>query len=356
MPDIKRIEYIDYLKVWAIYIMVLGHVMANYGANVDFPHIGIAPYNMPLFAILSGLFFSAKADAISFVRKKFIQIALPLLVWCFIQVVLIGGFQDVYHLLSTGQKIHPIGLCKWWAIFYFTHLINWAWWFLRALFFSFIYSYFSIRLCKRNVVMGVCLSVLLLYTLSLTGVIPNMWMRHSTFLYPFFCVGILLKEYKNFIFHHNKTFLAISFVVYSICICFWQDHDGFYYMNTSMLAPEGNAGITGVMVLWKTIYRFITGTSGSVILILLGRRIKNNLPSTGYLLSIGRNTLGIYILHTYTFQILPPPSSHSICDDKIISFLVCLFISALIVVTSSLIVDITNKSRGLRLFLWGKAL
>ena len=330
----SRLAYIDFLKAFAIFLVVLGHVKGNYGANISAIDVGIVPYHMPLFAILSGLFFSASPNVYTFCRKKFQQIALPLITWCFIQVVIIYGSNELYYIIIAKQPIHVVGLFKWWIYNYFDYLINYGWWFLRALFFSFIYAYMSIRLCKRNILCGVISSVLVLYALSLTGIIPNKWMSHSVFLYPFFCVGIIMKEYKSVIISNEKVILFT-------CLFF-----------SILVEPEGQAGITGWLVLVKTIYRFVTGVSISIVLILLARKIDKYIPH--YPMEIGRNTLGIYILHGFTFSIFPPPNSHVLFENIMLSFFACILISLIIVVVSSYAVKATGRIRILNLLLWGR--
>ena len=302
----QRILYIDVLKAFAIFLVVLGHVCQNYGGNVEKPiyHFGILPYHMPLFAILSGLFFTAQTDARNFVGRKFNQIAIPFLVWCFFAAVIVRGVDETYLHYTEGYPIH----LKSWLAGLYMYIIDWGWWFLRDLFMCFIYAYISIRLCKCNVLLGVCLSVILLYGLSLLSIIPNKCWSDFIFLFPFFCTGILMKEYKESILRYAERFLIISTVTFVICMSYWKGYsDTFYSMNTSMLAEEGYAGITGWMVPVKMIYRYITGVSASFMLILLARRLEVYLPTSPLMMRIGRNTLGIYILHGFVFQIFAPP-------------------------------------------------
>lgn len=301
-----RIGYIDWLKAFAIFLVVLGHVCQNYGANVEIPvhQFGILPFHMPLFAILSGLFFTPHTDARNFMSKKFVQIAIPFLVWCFITSVIIRGVDETYLHYTEGYAIH---FYVWLKCLYMT-VVDWGWWFLRALFICFVYAYLSIRLCRCNVLLGVCLSVIILYLLSLLSIISNRCCHGFIFLYPFFCTGILMREYKEVILRYSGRILIVSAVTFFVCMSYWQGwSDTFYLMNTSMLEAEGFADITGWMVPAKMAYRYITGVSASLMLVLLARRLEAYLPTSPLLMSIGHNTLGIYILHGFVFQIFAPP-------------------------------------------------
>ena len=347
----ERINYIDVLKAFAIYCVVLGHTCGRYGQNIH-PYItfyGLYPFHMPLFAVLSGLFFNYTIDTKTFLKKKFQQIALPQFVWCFIVAIVIRGVNESYLHFTEGYDIH----FKSWIECYVMWVIAWGWWFLRALFLSFLYAYFSIKICKQNVLCGVTLSIILLYSLSLSGVIPNMKFMYFVFLYPFFSVGILIKEYKTLFYRNTKTIFWVALLIYLTSVCFWQGHDDtFYGMNTSMLEPTGNAGITGTMVPLKIIYRFITGVSGSIILILFAKWLSTKLPSIPFIINIGRNTLGIYILHTFAFDLFNYRGN--LFESEFLSIVFCLIIAAIITLISNSFVNFTSRYKVLRLLLWGK--
>ena len=65
---VKRIDWIDFLKAFAIFLIVWGHIIQS-----NFPNLNTTIYNgfilafhMPLFAILSGLFFNADSGGGNF--------------------------------------------------------------------------------------------------------------------------------------------------------------------------------------------------------------------------------------------------------------------------------------------------
>ena len=346
----ERINYVDVLKAFAIYCVVLGHTCGKFGENIYYiKDYGLYPFHMPLFAVLSGLFFNYAIDTKTFLTKKIKQIALPHFVWCFIVAIVIRGANESYLHFTEGYDIH----FKSWIECYIMWVIAWGWWFLRALFLSFLYAYFSIKICKQNVLCGVSLSIVLLYSLSLSGVIPNMKFMYFVFLYPFFSVGILLKEYKLYVLRNVKYIWGGAFVIYTICMYFWQGFDDtFYNMNTSMLEPAGNAGITGTMVPLKIFYRFMTGVSGSIILILFAKWLATKLPSIPFIINIGRNTLGIYILHTFAFDFINYRGN--LFKSEFLSIVFCFIFAAIITLISNKIVNLTSRIKLFLLLLWGK--
>ena len=235
------------------------------------------------------------------------------------------------------------------------YIVSWGWWFLRVLFLCFIYAYFSIRICKRNKVTGIALSILLLYSLSLSGIIPNKIQHDFIFLYPFFCVGILIKTYHSFIDNHTIAILLLSATVFLICLHFWHGYeDTFYSMNTSMKAPTGYKDITGIKVLYKTLFRILTGASGSIAFILLAKVFQSVLTNR-HILNIGKNTLAIYVSHSIIidaskgFAPLLPASGYAL------SLVVSIAASLIIIAFCYWFAKITSKSQWLNFLLWGKA-
>ncbi len=65
---------------------------------------------MPLFAILSDLFFNADSGGGKFVRHKFRALILPLIVWSFIVGIGFRGIRETYmHLLRVIPFISRVG-------------------------------------------------------------------------------------------------------------------------------------------------------------------------------------------------------------------------------------------------------
>ena len=56
---VKRIDWIDFLKAFAIFLVVWGHIIQSNFPNLNTTNGFILAFHMPLFAILSGLFFNA---------------------------------------------------------------------------------------------------------------------------------------------------------------------------------------------------------------------------------------------------------------------------------------------------------
>lgn len=347
---VKRIDWIDFLKAFAIFLVVWGHSIHFYFTNLDsLLYSFIVTFNMPLFAIISGLFFRSDVKGGRFVSTKFRTLILPLIVWSFIVSVGIRGIHEIYLHFTDGYNIH----FKSWAEGWFMYIVFWGWWFLRALFLCFVYAYFSVRIVKRNETLGIVGSILLLYLLSLSGIIPNKVQHDFIFLYPFFCVGILIKTFQNYIEKFSNKLLVISSITFLICLLFWQGHDDtFYVMNTSMTETVGK--ITGIHVLYKTLLRFTIGVSGSMMFLLLAKSLQRYKIANKYILYVGKNTLAIYIVHTVIIDICSDIPPHIPTCSNGLSIILSISLSFILILFCYWFAKITGKSRWLNFLLWGK--
>lgn len=132
----SRIVYIDFLKAFAIFLVIWGHIIGSWGyacINV-FTHDFIYSFHMPLFAIISGYFFNSNAFWRDFFTKKTMQLFWPLVSWSIIVFGLIPFVQNSYVSFTGGEPVHLFAMQR--NVFY--NVIDWGWWFLRALYLCFI--------------------------------------------------------------------------------------------------------------------------------------------------------------------------------------------------------------------------
>ncbi len=185
----KRIEWLDDLKGFAIFLIVLGHVLATFAnmtkalphevSNVFFKFI--YSFHVPLFFIIAGITFTAKDDFLSFLKKKFFRLMLPYYFGGFFSAILyvllgqivVGEILTVATTDSFSQKSFNAE----WYVPLLSILHAGAWpdgkgfcfngvlWFLPVLFCSELIYYWIARLFKRKewliVAVGLLLCVLL---------------------------------------------------------------------------------------------------------------------------------------------------------------------------------------------------
>jgi len=350
-----RLAFIDILKTFAIFLVIWGHCSQNYVSspiNDTINHFFVLSFHMPLFAFLSGLFFSAKESNTGYIKRKAIQLLFPLMTWCFLQFVCVRLIDDFF----SRDPIHLFAIAR---NFYYG-VTDWGYWFLRALFFCFLYLWISLKVRRiiNNRVL-VFLSILFLWVISWLGIIPNKYhlLQGFIFLYPFFSSGYLMKDKLL----HNTETSKFGFILSLICFIIglwnWQGwNDTFYDMNTSILATKGI--VTGGLVIWKTIFRFFIGLTGSLTFFFIFKKIyeKETVLQSRIIqriADIGKYTLGIYIIQSLVFENLKLPMHvENVSRPLIIGML----LSLMIFVFAYFICKITYKIPYISTLLWGQIL
>jgi fucose 4-O-acetylase-like acetyltransferase len=175
-----------------ISLVVLLHVFGDLsGGIIQLMNL----FRMPLYFVLSGLFFKTYDGLIPFIKKKTNKLLIPFFFTFFFAIIpttfLLGKFEgktiSLYELLWIGEGKLNLG-------------IDGAIWFLLCLFAVNIYFYLIFLLTKKNVVGILILSLAcggLGYFMSRYGTHVPMWMDSALTAMPFFLTGYLLRCYSQ---------------------------------------------------------------------------------------------------------------------------------------------------------------
>lgn len=349
----KRVLYLDITKGLAIFLVVWGHII---GSRED-SSFSLMSYNiiysfhMPIFAIISGLFFNPETNWKIFVQKKTILLVLPLAFWVFIFEIIGGLFRSTIIYFDSGEPIHLFAIAR----NFFYGICCWHLWFLKALFLCFCYAYISAYLCRSKMLLASVSSVVLLYTLSLCGVIPNKspFFIGFIFLYPFFWIGYYMNRYKEKL--QSNALLIIAIVAYILLFLFWEgDKDTFYGMNTNYFATDG---IVGNALLLKITLRFLICVIGSFVVIEILRRLICNEKIDQNIIFIqlsvlGKYTLAIYILHILV--VFHTPFCEYLKASGMLNAVSCILISLILTYVCWYLAVIVQKNRLLAMLFFGK--
>lgn len=362
----SRIIWIDLLKCMAIYTVVAGHMMScevfqsQIGLNTY--ELFIVSFHMPLFTILSGMFFSAEDNVGFFLKKKFIGILLPYIFWSFIWYFI----KPLAELIISGSAIHASNIIWLTKFFLLDGLCFYGWWFLRGLFICFLFAYTSVKIAnifaQNHYLLGGLLSCIILYVLTFVGVIPNQIEKNSLlkgfiFMYPFFWTGYALRKLNSYADRFHIWHVAVVVFLFIILLLGWERTYSFYSMNTSALSSSGYADIVGWKVIYCTLYRYVIGVVGSLTFILVFCKLfSKKTDKAGLVLyqNIGKETLGIYILQSLVYWSLPNRDILKL--GNVGNFIFSLVIAVIILAISYLIIRITAKGKYFGLVLWGKKL
>lgn len=276
----ERIQYIDLAKGICILLVVVDHISnEGYFSAGDYPLNEIfEQMRMPLYFILSGLFFKDYAGGIKeFLLRKVNKILVPYLFFIFLLRGTGWLVRNYTSFASTGVNIDDI----WGPL-----------WFLRCLFFMnviFAITYYGIRRITsnqliRDILLGTCM-----FAIGIAGYhTGNLHLNFGTALtsMPLLWSGFILNRRLNVLQKRIPWWWAIgSAVVLFVMLHYLYMGENYFYSNTYS-SP------------WPMLY--IAGFSGSLAILLLSSVIQR-LPIISY---IGRYSLIVLCTHMVMITLL----------------------------------------------------
>lgn len=105
-----RVEWIDFAKCIAIFLVIVGHVLSWSHPQYKAVYIAIYSMHMPFFFMLSGLTFSVKKEETvnEFIKRKAKAIFQPLFLFCGIEVVFQVLFEKLLSRLSAKFVVESL--------------------------------------------------------------------------------------------------------------------------------------------------------------------------------------------------------------------------------------------------------
>ena len=282
----KRIEYLDLLKFFAIFSVLVGHSTEQLSAGTFWDHpvwSFIYSYHMPLFMFLSGFFFRSSLN------KPFKTVALNKLRQLGVPSLTAFALQCIIMLAAGVTAVSD--LCE----LSFSGFMN-SVWFLKCLLFCILIMYPLCKLFKNDFVAA------LAATLAITF-IPGAEIVNLNFMLPMFCLGMLCGSHMDSVERHHNALLIASAALFFILLFFWSGRLTVYMVPTKVLA----GGVVDWHNLGITAYRLLIGMAGSMMFFLLARPVWNFMKDrkiSALLCRIGGATLGIYVLQTFVLEML----------------------------------------------------
>lgn len=337
----KRLEYIDALRGWAIFTMILGHSVQQFNDThyflQDRVFSTIYSFHMPLFFFLSGLLFknSLKQSPAKFVKKKVIQLILPSVVWAiiFYLVSLIAAGNLDFDFENFKKLLFPS---------------SWPFWFLVELFKSYLLLFFLYKIIKNQAVV---------FILALAVVFLIHSQSSQRFLIPFFMLGILTKDYISFFEKYLKPLLIGFFALFSALLFFWKGSYTIYFSEFpeiySIYSHQFSFENYDI-----ALFRFVIGLAGCIFWFLLFKYINERQiikGPTNWFTKIGKETLGIYIIQKSFLELFLTHYIDFYFVNKWITSLIILpIISIAIIQIIIFVIHLINRNKTARLLLIGK--
>lgn len=282
----KRIAYLDVVKCFAMYLCICGHMIQNgslHDCNESWTEdnlfLFIYSFHMPLFTLVSGIFYNSVLSYSLFetVKKKIRQILIPGWAWGIITILYVFIMKE----FNIEPNVTRPGIVA-------------PFWFLTMLFLSYIWLSIFFKIIKNKYLASIISLVLLI-------LIPHTDYCHFNSLYPFFIVGYLLRDYfiNN---HQEKIDGCIFFVSLLVYILMFK----YFSFESTMYVTPLKLTCTGGIVLnnfssW--IFRFFIGLYGSLMIISLCKVITLN-NDCFIINKLGSVTLGVYVMQSPVVEII----------------------------------------------------
>ena len=284
----SRLQYIDLSKGILIFLVCLGHAIQYTTAEKNFLDNPIwqiiYAFHMPLFMILSGWFF--KVDKWSNLPLQIAAKITRLIVPLFSFNLIIWVLQVVFGARDTSSFLDWMG-CE---TFY---LFAMRYWFLMALFMSYIITLLLKLTIRSNI-------VIMIICLFLGFLLKPLGKYYIGFMLPFFFMGYLLNTYKHIWMQHIQKLLIINGALFFIMLLGWRGEWTIYYTELRSLS-SGQMNWHNLLV---GIYRFIIGAAGSWFVIIGMMKLSQHFTRkiSSIITALGSSTLGIYMCQTIFFD------------------------------------------------------
>ena len=260
--DCNRIEFFDLAKGICIILVVLNHLF-NHINDERFEIPNFHALRMPLYFVLSGMFFKAYELKIFFI-KKINNIFVPFLFWLITS--------DIWHfwnvLWSTRYKcmadFEIVRFIKD-PFLYNSIECNGPLWFLFCLFIVNVIFYYVYSICKSKgaVFFAILFIASIGRLLSMKNIMLPLWIDTSLTALPFFFFGFCCREMTCLKPEYSKIkslFWAVVLIITSYTIYYTFDHACIADMRTnsfhgSYVAVYLNSAffVMGILLLCKVI-------------------------------------------------------------------------------------------------------
>ena len=283
----NRVEWIDTAKGICILLVVLYHCALL--ARSSYPCSRVAQtFRMPLYFILSGIFFKKYEGFIGFLKRKTNKLLIPYVFFFIVTGVLIPvTVSKLFGYSMASYNGYGFGMCRY--VFSEIGIVNAAIWFLFCLFEVNVLFYLlfvvSERFRSSHVVLGITMGVIGL-SFSLRHVNVPYFVDSAFSAMPFFYFGWLLKNHTAF-FSWEKSKKSVIFSLVFIAVVFVVIHE----FNYGLMDMVGN----NYGGLWGCVQAYPYGILGTLA-VLSASRIVGKVPVLSY---IGRYSIIVLCTHVY---------------------------------------------------------
>ena len=284
----QRIDFIDLAKGFCIILVVFTHVNTYFKLDYALKDV-LASFRMPLYFILSGLFFKKYSGFYDFVKRKANNLLIP---FFFFYLTLSFMLPNLLYLI--GYNVRHTDKLGWNSIFnfiFYDQFSNSPIWFLLCLFWVNVIFY-NILIISGDKIWKIVISTFVCgicgYALGRCEVQVYMYLDAALTAVPFFCAGYLLKKYTNVLLPNKWDKYSIWFILF----CFL-----FVYLFAAPMNFVGNRFPPN-----SFIQLYSCGIIGTLFVLLLSKKLKKHTLISYW----GRYSVIVLCLHNPVIQVVVP--------------------------------------------------
>lgn len=319
----KRIDYIDLSKGICILLVVLTHSESSFEVTSCFD-FALTSFRMPLYFMLSGLFFKDYDTIYIFLRKKINKLLIPF-IFFYVVIALIfplltknirpelvknEGIEYFFSLYWENMNGMPMGIWFLWCLF----LVN--------IFFYILYE-LSIGWLENNKHLSLTFLItasLLLgslgFYLGYNRINLPLYIDSALTSLPFFCCGYLLRQKTNILYpnKYDKYLSIISIILFVIVFTLADDFVSFRQNHYNI----------------NLLYLYVCGIIGALAILLIGKKINK----IRYISFMGRYSIMILCSHQIILLFIVTLLKHFDCEGwfaTIVSFIITSVISYILI-------------------------
>lgn len=280
--EIKRILWIDNMKMIGMFFIIAGHFFPN-----GYEYIYV--FNVPVFFVLSGYLCKSEADHCYFLKKIFFTLFCPMFILNILNFILIdivsycNGNTDIFYFIRYFRLVGS-------SLIGAQSGIKELWYVYTLILLKIIDHYVSENIKVKGLIFFVCIVWMILKPL---GDKYENAMENCFVAYPFFQIGVFLKKYWQQINDfNNKIWLLVVGLLCTLIICYCGYYNGYVQMYRCLYGNH--------------IYLYLLGgMAGTVFIYALSK-----------LFVFGGNTLSSTCVAKGTILILgfQMPIIHLLCD------------------------------------------
>lgn len=325
----ERNIWLDYLKAFAIYLVILGHTINNCISDGYESRIcGIIYFiHIPMFLVISGMLAKDKPMNGVFWKGILLRFMIPYTTWT---IILTTFYLGVGHLLHDSF-IENIEL-------YFSNWCHSFLWFIKVYVIVIVLWQSLKRLIPwRRFVVG---------TIVLIGI--NMIVQQnkalaelaslSLYAYTLFGLGAWLKKYS---YKLKPVHIFLMLMVFVVCLPLATTSNNYFELSFGKMMVTGH---------WHVFFvRMIAGVCISMAIICCGKALYP--PHLHTLQNIGKRTLQIYMLQSLLVEaalnrILCLPNTFG-------GYILAFIIAGAMTLLCYIIVEYSNRIKACSILLWG---